>query len=50
MANELGISPRTLSRKIKKSGLIISPGLLTIKDQKAIYKIFGIDYKPILIS
>ena len=39
MANELGICAKTLRRKIKSSGLNISPGLLNLKEQKMIYNL-----------
>lgn len=40
MALELGVSTRTLSRRIKQANINIMPGLLTIKDQQIIYALF----------
>lgn len=40
MANIIGISTKTLQRRIKEAGLKISKGLLTINDQKAILELF----------
>lgn len=41
VANEYGISSKTLSRWLKKEGLGISNGLLTPKEQALIYATFG---------
>lgn len=40
MAQELGISTKTLNRKIKDAGLYITPGLLTPDEQDLIYRLF----------
>ncbi len=40
MANLLGISTKTLQRRMKDAGIIVSNGLLTIHDQKSILEIF----------
>lgn len=41
IANELGISAKTLNRRIKEAALHISSGLLTIKEQELIFALFG---------
>jgi len=41
VANELGISAKTLNRRIKDVTLSISSGLLTIKEQKMILALFS---------
>ncbi len=41
VANELGISAKTLNRRIKDATLTISSGLLTIKEQKMILALFS---------
>lgn len=40
LANELGISYKTLFRKIQQAKLHISPGLLTLKEQIQIIMLF----------
>ena len=47
IANEYGISRKTLQRWLKKAGIDISNGLVTPAEQKRIYKKFG---KPKLNS
>ena len=41
IAQELGISRRTLDRKLKEAGIILSIGLVSPKDQMRIYTYFG---------
>ena len=41
IANEYGISPSTLRRWLKKEGICQSKKLLTPKEVKHIYKLFG---------
>lgn len=41
IADEYGISTKTLSRWIQKERIIISNGLLTPKEQSVIYEKFG---------
>lgn len=41
MANEFGISPRTLSRWIKKQNLPVKRGLISPKEQLLIYESLG---------
>lgn len=40
IALELGVSPRTLSRRIKEAAIQVSSGLLTMKDQELIRALF----------
>ncbi len=42
MANELGISYKTLLRKLKNSNIEISPGILTFEEIEKIKNLFGI--------
>jgi len=41
IANEYGISTKTLRRKLNKAGVAFSKGLLSIKEQNIIYDLFG---------
>lgn len=41
IANEYGISARTLKRWLKKNKIFIKRGLICPKDQELIYKTFG---------
>ena len=41
LAAEYGVSPRTLSRWLKRQNLSVSPGLLCPKEQARIYQTFG---------
>jgi DNA-binding transcriptional regulator LsrR (DeoR family) len=41
IANELGISTKTLNRRIKEAALNISSGLLTIHEQQLILSLFS---------
>ncbi|WP_439483306.1 hypothetical protein [Cyclobacterium plantarum] len=41
IAAEYGISARTLSRWLKNKKIQISNGLVTVKEQELIYKVFG---------
>ncbi len=43
LADELGISRATLSRKLKKSKIEIPKGLLAPKDQNKILALFGVE-------
>lgn len=40
IALEMGVSPRTLSRRIKEAAIQVSSGLLTMKDQELIRALF----------
>jgi len=40
IANELGVSTKTLNRRIKEAALNISPGLLTHREQQLILALF----------
>lgn len=42
IAKELGISVRTLQRKLKKKSIILSGGLLNLSEQNKIYQTFGL--------
>ena len=48
IANELGISTRTLKRRISESGIKISSGLLSVRDQELILNLLseGKIYEP----
>ncbi len=41
IADEYGISTKTLSRWLKKKNLDISSGFVTPKEQNQIYEVFG---------
>jgi predicted DNA-binding protein (UPF0251 family) len=40
IALEMGVSPRTLSRRIKEAAIQVSSGLLTMRDQELIRALF----------
>lgn len=46
IANELGISTKTLNRWLKKHKIKVSSGLITPKESQLIYQIFGNANKP----
>lgn len=41
VANEFGISTKTLRRRLKKADISLSKGLLSLKEQIIIYNLFG---------
>jgi len=41
IANEFGISTKTLRRRLDKAGVIFPRGLLSLKEQHIIYDLFG---------
>jgi transposase len=47
VANEYGISAKTMARWLKKEGLEISKGLLTPKEQAIIYAAFGLPLQKV---
>jgi len=46
IANEYGVSTKTLSRWLKKYNLEIGTGLLTPQEQALIYTAFGLPKEP----
>ncbi len=44
MANEFGVSTKTFCRWLKREGVLLSKGLISIKDQEEIYTLFGKPY------
>ncbi|MCC5937153.1 MAG: hypothetical protein JJU34_07715 [Lunatimonas sp.] len=50
IADEYGISAKTLTRWLKKNNIQLSNGLVTLKEQAQIYEAFGYPENKIITS